>query len=85
MEKGPKKEKEAGANNEYIQPYQPRPGESISKTAEGMVTMAKYIGESVRAEFNDIELIATEDTTAEEIIKEFNTEAEKRRKKAKSR
>jgi len=53
--------------------YKPRGGESISKAAERMVALAKETKGNVRAKFNDIQLTATEDSTAKDIVTDFHT------------
>ena len=53
--------------------YEPMAGENISTTAERMIALAKETKGSVTAKFNDIELMATEDSTAEDIVGGFQT------------
>lgn len=53
--------------------YEPMAGENVSTTAERMIALAKETKGSVRAKFNDIELTATEDSTAEDIVSGFQT------------
>ena len=53
--------------------YEPMAGENVSTTAERMIALAKETKGSVRAKFNDIELTATEESTAENIVSDFQT------------
>ncbi len=81
MEKGPKFERR---EEQPMNTYEPMAGENISETAERMVALAKETKGEVRAKFNDIELVATEDSAAENIVKDFKVKiaeaAEKYRK-----
>lgn len=53
--------------------YEPMAGENVSTTAERMIALAKETKGSVRTKFNDIELTATEKSTAEDIVSNFQT------------
>lgn len=53
--------------------YEPMAGEDVSTTAERMIALAKETKGSVRAKFNNIELTATEDSTTEDIVSDFQT------------
>lgn len=68
MEKGPKFERR---EEQPMNTYEPMAGEKVSDTAERMVALAKETKGSVRAKFNDIELVATEDSVAEDIVADF--------------
>ena len=48
--------------------FEPMAGEHVSTTAERMIALAKETKGNVTAKFNDIELTATEDSTAEDIV-----------------
>ena len=70
MEKGPKIERR---EEQPMNTYEPMAGENVSTTAERMIALAKETKGSVRAKFNDIELTATEESTAENIVSDFQT------------
>lgn len=54
-----------------MQTYQPLVGERINETAQRMVDLAHAKKKSVRAMFNNIELMATESSTAMGIVRDF--------------
>lgn len=61
--------------------YKPMAGENVSTVAERMVALAKKTKGEVRTEFNDIELVATEDSVAENIVEDFNVKIAEAAKK----
>lgn len=52
--------------------YEPKAGESIRETVEGMMALVKEKKGRVRAMFNGHELWATEDSTAAGIFKDYD-------------
>lgn len=58
--------------------YEAMPGEYISEAAKNLVRLAVETGETVTGTFNDIELTATPESTADSIVQFFNVESERR-------
>lgn len=68
MEKMPNFEKK---EEQPMNVYELTPSHYINETAERMIALAKETKGEVRTRFNDIELVATEDSVVENIIKDF--------------
>lgn len=62
-----------------IRTYVPQPGEHINHAAEAMVKIAVADQCQVKASFNEIELTADPQSTAEGIVNLFHVETERRR------
>lgn len=58
--------------------YKPLCGEDISTTAKRIVAMAKRERDVVKAKFNDIELTANPDTTADSVVAFYGEESKRR-------
>lgn len=58
--------------------YEPLAGEDISTTAKRIVAMAKREKGVVKAKFNDIELTANSDTTADSVVAFYGEESKRR-------
>ena len=59
--------------------YEPLAGTHIKAAAQKMVEIVRFGGEPVTAKFNDIDLVATLDSTAELIVAEYDRISEERR------
>jgi hypothetical protein len=58
--------------------YELRAGEHITNAARAMVALATSSNETVTAKFNDIELLAYPNSSAEDILKYYNAECDRR-------
>jgi hypothetical protein len=61
--------------------YDLRAGEHITNAARSMVALATSSNETVTAKFNDIELLAYPNGSAEDILKYYNAECDRRRQR----
>ncbi len=77
MEKMPNFEKK---EEQPMNVYELTPSHYINETAERMIALAKETKGEVRTRFNDIELVATEDSVVENIIKDFEIKSAEARK-----
>lgn len=67
--------KESGIEEREEEPtntYEPMAGENISETVERMIALAKETDGSVKVKFNDVELMATRSSIAEDIVADFH-------------
>lgn len=73
MEKAPKIE---GGEEQPINLYEPLTG-NVNKTVEQIITLAKETKKNVIAKFNGIELMANQESTADDIINDFLKKSDK--------